>query len=99
MHRFVIHFMDADAKPSPARVEGSFKVGAAPEMAVGEPTIMPVSAIVGNFVFERAGTYTAVLEVDGAEVARWSMRADQSLQASLPSGVRPADQPPTAQSD
>jgi hypothetical protein len=98
-HNFVIHFMDADAKPLAARVEGGFQVGAAAEMAVGDPSILPFAAVVGNFVFERAGTYTAVLEVDGTEIARWPMRADQALQASLPSGPGPMDAPPLLPSE
>jgi hypothetical protein len=92
-HKFSVHFMDADAKPMPGRLEGEFQVGAAPEMLVGEPTIMPFAAVVGNFVFIRPGDYAAVLEVDGAELDRWILGVKQQMSAVAPSGIGSADLP------
>lgn len=74
-HAFAITFEDADGRPLVGRFDGQFRVGTAPNMRVGDFTIMPVAAHATNFVLERAGDYVAVLEVDGRELARWRFRA------------------------
>jgi hypothetical protein len=76
-HKFAVWFEDADGQRLPGEIEGEFQVGAAPEMKVGDPTIMPFAANVGNFTFARPGDSAAVLTVDGAEIARWPFRAVQ----------------------
>ena len=46
-------------------------------MRPGDSTEFPIAAQVGNFVFERAGDYAAVLQVDRTEIKRWRFRAAQ----------------------
>lgn len=92
-HKFAIWFEDADGKRLPGDIGGEFTVEVAPEMIVGEPTIMPITAMVGNFLIPSAGSYSAVLQVDGQELDRWPFRAIQIYtqtpphfpQASIPS--------------
>jgi hypothetical protein len=74
-HAFTVTFEDADGRPLTARFEGQFRVGTAPNMRVGDFTVMPVAAFVTNFVLDRPGDYAARLEVNGAELARWRFRA------------------------
>jgi len=74
-HTFAITFEDADGRALAARFEGQFRVGTAPNMRVGDFTIMPVAALATNFVLERPGDYLALLAVDGRELARWRFRA------------------------
>src|ERR1700689_699154 len=77
-HAFAITFTDADGGSLPARFDGQFRVGTAPNMRVGDFTIMPIAALATNFLLERPGDYAAVLSVDGNELARWRFRAGQS---------------------
>lgn len=74
-HEFAVTFEDADGRQLSARFDGQFNVGTAPNMRVGDFTIMPVAAYATNFVLERPGDYVALLEVDGAELSRWRFRA------------------------
>ena len=74
-HGFTVTFEDADGRPLSARFEGQFRVGTSPSMRVGDFTVMPVAAFVTNFVLDHPGDYAALLEVDGAELARWRFRA------------------------
>lgn len=74
-HAFAITFEDADGRPLAARFDGQFRVGTAPNMRVGDFTIMPVAAHATNFVIDGPGDYVALLEVDGRELARWRFRA------------------------
>jgi hypothetical protein len=66
---------DADRRPLAARFDGQFRVGTAPNMRVGNLTIMPVAAHATNFVLERPDDYVALLQVDNRELARWRFRA------------------------
>jgi len=74
-HDFAVTFEDADGRPLAARFEGQFRVGTAPNMRVGDFTVIPLAAFVTNFVLDRPGDYAAVLSVDGTELARWRFRA------------------------
>ena len=74
-HAFTVTFEDADGRPLTARFEGQFRVETAPNMRVGDFTVMPVAAFVTNFVLDRPGDYAALLEVNGTELARWRFRA------------------------
>lgn len=83
-HAFVIELEDADGNTLPPRIEGQFRVGAAPDLRVGDPTVMPVAGIINNLMIERAGDYSFVLKVDGGEIARYTIRAVQApLQISV----------------
>lgn len=78
-HSFRIWFEDADGGQMAAELGGDFQVGSPPEMRVGEASVIPLAATVGNFTLPRAGGYSAVLSVDGSELARWPFRATQVL--------------------
>lgn len=93
VHKFAVWFEDADGKRLAGDLGGEFTVGAAPDMKVGEPTIMPISAMVGNFVIPNAGDYSAVLHVDGQELARWPFRAVQIYTQTPPRSFPPLDPP------
>lgn len=93
-HRLAVWFEDADAAKMSSGFQAQLKLGAAPDMKVGDPTLMPISATVGNFSFPRPGDYAAVLEVDGTEIARWPFRASQVLDPATPSDpTSPTDIP------
>ncbi len=96
-HAFAVTFEDADGRPLSARFEGQFRVGTAPNMRVGDFTVIPLAAFVTNFVLDGPGDYAAVLAVDGTELARWRFRAVEAqdpmagTQAGGASGPAPAD--------
>lgn len=77
-HVFAIELTDADGNALPPRIEGQFRVGAGPDMRVGDPTVMPVAGIINNLLIERAGDYSFVLKVDGNEIDRYTIRAVQA---------------------
>ena len=77
VHKFAVWFEDADGKQLAGDIQGEFAVDASPDAQVGEPTIMPITAMVGNFLIPSAGNYSAVLHVDGQELDRWPFRAIQ----------------------
>jgi hypothetical protein len=96
-HAFTVTFEDADGGSLPARFDGQFRIGTAPNMRVGDFTIMPIAAYVTNFALDRPGDYAAVLHVDGAELTRWRFRA---VEAPDPIGgtqvgadISPPDEP------
>ena len=94
-HKFVVSFEDADGKKLAAGFQGDFQVGSAPPARVGDPTIMPIAAVMGNFVFPTSGDFSAVLEVDGTELSRWPFRASQVAMPMMPQGpISPANIPP-----
>ncbi|HEX8001245.1 MAG TPA: hypothetical protein VF519_00960 [Mycobacteriales bacterium] len=72
-HRFRIRIEDADGTPLPAEFNGDFQVGAAPDMKVGQPTVMPIAGLVNGLPFERPGAYAFILDVDGRDLARWTV--------------------------
>lgn len=93
LHKFSVWFEDADGNRLPADFQGEFTIGASPEMKVGDPTIMPIGAMVGNFAFQSAGDYSAVLSVDGQVINRWSFRAAQVFSPAQPASSPPAVDP------
>lgn len=76
-HRFAVWFEDADGGRIGGDLTGEFEAGSAPEMRAGDETIVPMSAILSNFTFEKAGEYSAVAAVDGHESARWKFKVFQ----------------------
>lgn len=76
-HRFSIWFEDPDGNRFGGELEGEFQVGTAPDMKVGDETVMPISAMINNFAIERPSDLAAVLAVDGLELARFKFRAVQ----------------------
>ncbi|MHB1592748.1 MAG: DUF6941 family protein [Streptosporangiaceae bacterium] len=92
-HSFAVTFEDADGQMLPARFEGQFRVGTAPDMRMGDFTVMPLAAFVTNFVLDRPGDYAARLEVDGAEVARWRFRAIETADPAADTQAGPGSWP------
>jgi hypothetical protein len=81
-HTFSISFQDADGQTTPNRLEGKFSTGTSPDMRPGDSTDFKFAVQVSNFVFQRAGDFAAVLQVDGTEIKRWRFRAVQVVGAS-----------------
>ncbi len=77
-HRLAIQLEDADGRPLGMRVDGEFRVGAGPDMEVGEPTTIPLAMPIRGMSFERAGRYTLTLDIDGGPLGRYSVRVDQA---------------------
>jgi hypothetical protein len=77
-HAFTITFQDADGGVLPARFDGQFRVGTAPNMRVGDFTIIPIAALATNFVLSQPGDFAALLSVDEVVLARWRFRAVRS---------------------
>jgi hypothetical protein len=100
-HKFAIGVVDADENRLPLRIEGEFQVGAGPDMKVGEPTIMPVSAVINALPLDGPGTFSFTLEVDGTKIARWPVYVVQVVVPGLPPGgfgpPGPASIPPVPQ--
>jgi hypothetical protein len=94
-HTFAISFEDADGQETPNRLEGQFQTGTSPDMRPGDSTDFQLAVQIGNFVFQRAGDYSAVLQVDGTEIKRWRVRAVQVVgMPTMP--LPPAGGPPEA---
>lgn len=96
-HAFTVTFEDADGGSLPARFDGQFRVGTAPNMRVGDFTIMPIAAFVTNFGLDRPGDYAARLQVDGTELARWRFRAVEAADpvggTQAGAGISPPGEP------
>lgn len=93
-HKFAVWFQDADGQRLAGELGGQFTVGTSPDMKVGDATIMPIAAMVNNFVLAKAGDYAAVLSIDGLEVDRWPFRVQQvfsGMQQGQP--MQPSDVP------
>lgn len=93
-HKFAIWFEDADAQKIPIRMEGQLQAAPSPDMRAGDYSIVPMAVTVNGFVLQKPGDYAAVLEMDGTEVARWRVRAMQTVTVST--GQRPAQGTPPA---
>lgn len=59
------------------RIGGEFNVGRPPNLYPGEEQLLPFAVNLDGLVFERAGAYRFVLEIDGAEVKRLPFRINQ----------------------
>jgi len=84
-HRFAISFEDADGQKVGGRVEGQFQAEPLPDMRMGDFSLAPLAIQVNGFVLQRAGDYSAVLEVDQTEISRWRFRAAQISAEPAPS--------------
>jgi hypothetical protein len=76
-HTFRFGMENADGEALPLEVEGSFRVGADPELDYGEPSIMPITVGVGNLVIPSPSWYSFTLAVDGEVLGRFPFRAVQ----------------------
>jgi len=96
-HRLQVTFEDEDSNPIGGGFEAEFRVGSAPDMERGDPSIMPIAAGVGGFALPRAGGYAAVLKVDGTEISRWRFRANQVIAPVGPPAESPGADSPNAE--
>src|SRR5215207_372179 len=78
-HRITVEMVDADEVRLPLKIEGDVRVGAAPHMNPGEPSTLPLAFPLNGVYLERAGDYWFVLSVDGDEIARYRIRAVQTV--------------------
>jgi len=83
-HRVTVEMVDADEERLPLTIEGDIRVGPAPHMNPGEPSTLPLAFPLNGVYLERAGDYWFVLSVDGAELARYRIRAVQTVPVSQP---------------
>lgn len=74
-HVIQMGLKDPDGEPLALRVEGKFRVGAAPTLEYGDSTIMPVTVPVNGLVLPRPGRYTFTCTIDGEELDHFSIRA------------------------
>ena len=91
-HRVKIEMVDADEVRLPLKIEGDVRVGAAPYMAPGEPSTLPLAFELNGVHLERAGDYFFVLSIDGNEISRYRMRAMQLVPVSQPDEGEDAQQ-------
>lgn len=93
-HRFAVIFTDADGHKRDGEFGGEFTISPAPGAPIGEPFLMPIAAAANGFVFQEPGHYSAVLQVDGEEIARWGFRVSSTAPPQFPGGGSgPADIP------
>lgn len=94
VHTFSISVEDADANELPPRFDGEFQVTTAPHMKVGDPTIMPIAAVINGVPFERPGDFSFILRIDGEEIDRWPLRVVQADPPTDAAPGSPLEQPP-----
>lgn len=82
LHKFSIFFADADGQRLQGEFQGDFQLGSPPDMRAGDSSVLPLAATVGGFLVPRAGEYSAIMEVDGTEVAKWAFKAIQVFRAA-----------------
>jgi hypothetical protein len=92
-HRFRLGMVDSDETDMGLSVEGSFRVGADPDMRVGDPTMIPLAIPISGLGLPKPGDYSFTLSLDGSEVARYTVRAVQIAQ--IPPGFSPGESAPT----
>ena len=83
-HRVTVEMVDADEERLPLRIEGDIRVGPAPHMNPGEPSTLPFAFPLNGVELERTGDYWFVLAVDGDEIARYRIRAVQTVPVPQP---------------
>ena len=76
-HAFRLGMEDADGNILPLEATGSFRVGAEPDLRVGDPTLMPIAIPITGLKIDKPGDYAFTLSIDGAELERYGIRAIQ----------------------
>jgi hypothetical protein len=74
-YSFVVRFEDADGRAVGPRIDATMEVGQPADARPGDESVVPFTARVDGLVLEAPGDYGAVLELDGAVLARWAFRA------------------------
>ena len=91
-HRVTVELVDADEERLPLKIEGNVRVSAAPHMNPGEPSTLPLAFPLNGVSLERAGDYWFVLSVDEDELARYRIRAIQTVPVPPPTGGSDAEE-------
>ena len=76
-HGFRLGMEDADGNALELEATGTFRIGAEPDLRVGDPTLMPIAIPITGLKIDRPGDYAFTLSVDGAELERYQVRAIQ----------------------
>ena len=76
-HSFRLGMEDADGNVLQLEATGTFRVGAEPDLRVGDPTLMPIAIPITGLKIDRPGDYAFTLSINGAEIARYQVRAVQ----------------------
>jgi len=76
-HEFEIALEDADGKPLPMEIRGSFRAAPGLQSKYGEPNVIPITVPIQGLAFEAPGDFAFVLRVDGTELARYPFRVYQ----------------------
>jgi len=74
-HQVLVEMVNPDEQRLPLRIEGNIRVGPTPHMNPGEPATLSLAFPLNGVYLERPGDYWFVLSVDGAEIARYRIRA------------------------
>jgi hypothetical protein len=91
-HKMSFALEDADGQPLPARVDGEFRVGAAPELHFGDPTLMQLAVQIASLEIPSPGAYVFTFAIDGEPMARYSF---QARLIAMPMTFNLAEAPPT----
>jgi hypothetical protein len=92
-HVFQIALEDADGRRLPVELKGEFQVGSAPDMKVGDPTLVPIATMLNGLPIERPGTLSFVLLIDGGEIDRWRIDIVHTVTPMLGTHGGPASIP------
>lgn len=90
-HRVTVEMVDADEEGLPLRIEGDIRVGPAPHMSPGDPSILPLAFPLNGVSLEHAGDYWFVLSVDGDELTRYRIRAVLTVPVAQPTDGNDAE--------
>ena len=70
-HEFLIAMEDADGRRQALEIRGQFRAAPGIDSRYGEPNVIPITVPLYGLPFDAPGDYVFVLEVDGAELARY----------------------------
>jgi hypothetical protein len=76
-HTFRIGLEDADGNALPVEVTGEFRIGAEPDLRVGDPTLLPIAVPITGLKIDKPGDYSFTFGIDGTELGRYTVRAVQ----------------------
>ena len=91
-HQVTVEMVNANEERLPLKIEGGLRVGAAPDLKPGDPTILSFAFALNGVYLERAGDYWFVLSVDGDELSRYRIRAVQAVPVPQPAEGGDAEQ-------
>jgi hypothetical protein len=83
-HRVSIGLVGPEEESLPFRIDGNIRVGAAPHLDRGDPSVISMAFPLDGLVLERAGDYCFVLSINDNVLKRYRVRAIQSPPIQLP---------------